>query len=198
MLEFCNRFLAMIRKWRDKVNHRAELMEVTTVTAGYKGFLNVLSRDQGVPMNIIAIGRSTSDKQKEVRILGTQCRFQAREVWVCNNTVGTTWNDVASVRVLWEPEGHVDPTTGERLPDGELVAQFVRFPYHAKRDIPDTFALVDEIDKVTGQRICFYRKPSKMVDKDATIRQPVEVRSGMSGLGAAQRFYNRAARRLRG
>lgn len=190
MVEFCERFMKMRAEWSGRVNHQAELLEVTSANQGYRQHLAQMAKDQGTRLNIIAIARNASTKNKDVRILGTQVRFQSREVFINNELAGRTWIHNNEAKTIWDPEGFIDPQTGQRLPDGELVQEFIRHPFHKLKDIPDTFAMVDEMDKETGRLVCFYRKPHRQDIPDANLRRPAQKSSG-PGRGYTSRFYDR-------
>lgn len=197
MMEFCDRFMQMRARWTARVSHQAELIEVTATNQGYRAYLAKLARDQGVGLNINAVPRNASAKAKDVRILGTQVRFQAREFFVLNELAGRTWVHNGETRLLWDPEGFIEPHDGSKQPDGELVMQFIRHPFHRLKDIPDTFALIDEVDKQTGRLMCFWRRPSPKAVSDANLRRPVHSRREKRK-GYTSRFYDRATRRLSG
>lgn len=192
MMNFCDRFMKMRAYWATKVNHHAELMEVTSANQGYNAYLRQMARDQNVRLNIIHIARNSSAKNKDMRILGTQVRFQAKEVFVLNDLAARTTILNDDVKQLWSPDGHQEVGSNARLPDGELVMQFIRHPFHKLKDIPDTFALVDEIDRETGRLVCFYRQPSKRLQHADTLRRPVEQKS--AGRGYTSRIYERFQR----
>jgi hypothetical protein len=192
MMQFCSRFMAMRARWSGRVNHQAELLEQTAANHGYAAFLRQSARDQGTRLNIINVSRTSATKSKDMRILGTQVRFQSREVFVNNELSGKTTIIGDQIREVWNPEGYCDQNTGVREPDGELVMQFIRHPFHRFKDIPDTFALVDEIDRETGRLTCFWRKPSARHNTVEAIRQPV-VKQG-PGKGYTTRIYERFQR----
>lgn len=191
MLEFCDRYLNMLDRWSAKVNHRVELWEQVNSNTAYASFINLKARERGRRATFAWQRRNSSEKNKDDRILATQVRFQAREVFVVN-TVPRTWVSDGEVRSLWEPEGHVDLLKGAKLPSGDLVEQFVRFPNHPLKDIPDAFALIDSYDVETHQRICFWMRPSRLAVSDEQRRTVTssEVRGGSS-----QRFYERVRRK---
>lgn len=194
MLEFIERLVSMRARWSGRINHQAEIMETTAVNQGYRQQMAAKARANGIRLNIVPIVRNASARNKDVRILNTQSRFQSRQVFVNNEMTGTTWANDADVRVIWDPEGYKDIDTGQVLPDGEIVQQFIRHPYHPLKDIPDTFALVDEVDKETGQLVCFYRRPSPQMNPDVTLRRPT-VRPSLGSQGYTSKFYKRANRR---
>jgi hypothetical protein len=193
MLEFCDRFHKMRAQWSGRVNHQSELLEQQTPSNPYFGMLRGMAKDRGVKLNLIPIQRNAASKGKDMRIVQTQYRFQSREVFVNNELTGRTCVLANQVRVLWEPEGYIDKDSGAKLPDGELVMQFVRHPFHVLKDIPDTFALIEEMDRETGRLVCFWRRPSPQANLEATIR-PVVARTA-TGQGYTSRVYERFQRR---
>lgn len=187
MLEFSNRYFGMLERWWGKVNHRGELWEQVHSNTAYASFLGIQAKQRNQQLRIFWQKRVTSKDGKFARINATQGRFQALEVYVCS-TVPRTWVDDAEVRELWNPEGFLDPVTRARLPGGDMVEQFIRFPHHPYLDIPDAFSLVDSLDTQTGQRVCFWMRPSRMRVSEDSRRQ--QVSSG-HGVGAKDRFYRR-------
>ena len=195
MMEFCDRFMKMRAHWTARVSHQAELLEVTSANQGYRSYLLQLARDQSVRLNLIQPPRNQSAKSKDARILGTQYRFQAREVFVNNELSGRTWVHNGELRLIWDPEGYQDPSPGALpQPDGELVMQFIRHPFHKLKDIPDTFAMINEQDKATGRAYCFWRRPSSSAVPNASLRRSV-TQAGPTRKGYTSRFYERASRR---
>lgn len=190
MLEFCDRYMAMVERWSGKVNHRAEVWEQVHSNSGYASFIGIKMREKGRRPQICWQQRNNTAISKDGRILQSSIRFQAMEVFVAS-TMPRTWVSDAEMRSLWEPEGHIDLVTGAKLPSGDLVEQFVRHPFHPLKDIPDAFALVDSMDKESGQRVCFHMKPSRLRLAESELRQ--EVQRGPS-MGARDRFYARTRR----
>ena len=190
----CERFINMRDRWMPLVNHNAELMEVTSANQGYSAYLRQMAPERNTKLNLVSLPRNQSTKSKDMRILGTQVRFQAREVWINNELADRTTILNDQVRTLWDPDGHIEAGSSTRLPDGELVMQFIRHPFHKYKDIPDTFAMVDEIDRETGKLICFWRKPSHRYMGDAVRRQSAPQSS--VGKGYSTRIYERFGRRL--
>lgn len=195
MYEFCERYLAMLQRWSAKVTHRCELMEDSLNYHSYSQHLHARGRERGIRINIETQKRNQHEKDKDSRIAGLQYRFQAHEVFVMN-TIPRAWNTGTEVRELWNAEGYHDPVKGVDLPGGDLVDWFVRFPNHQKKDVPDTLALVDAVDRKTQTRICYHVRPSKTRLTDEVKRKTVRQRKQAETLrGSASRFYERYARR---
>lgn len=183
--EFITRFFDMRARWTGRVNHQAEMMEVTQATQTFRPFLEKRMRELKVVLNLIALPRNSSEQTKDTRILRLQPRFQAKEVYVCE-TVPREFVDLGEVKRLWDPEGYKDPKSGVCYPSGELVKQFINFRQWGKsiRDVPDAIAEVDEINPKTGERYCFYRKPTHEITSPETSRTRID---GNTALGVGWR-----------
>jgi hypothetical protein len=195
--EFCDRLLRMRARWSAKVNHQSELMEQNSANNVYRAQLHAKAKDVGQRLDLIYISMGSGTLSKEQRIGGLQPRFQAREVYVCNDTVPKTWVDESKIKTLWEPEGYIDPVNELRYPDGELVTQFTRFPTAKLRDIPDALAMIDSIDRQTGSMLCFYKKPLRERVPNTIVRKRIGA-GGSQSRGTADSFYARASKNLGG
>lgn len=111
------------------------------------------------------------------------------------DTVPRKWNTGTEVRDLWEPEGYEDTESGKFLPSGDLVEWFVRWPHHQKKDVPDTMALVDAVDRKTHARLCYHVRPSRKRSPESDKRKPLDQGRSTSRAGYASRFYDRCYRR---
>jgi hypothetical protein len=192
MYEFVERYLAMLQKWQPKVNHRLELWEKGQSYLTYFQHIQMQAKAKNIRVASYADARNQGAIGKDTRIASLQARFQMHEVYVCN-TVPKHWQAPNEVRLLWDPEGETDIKTGAKVPGGDLVEQFVRFPHHKKKDIPDTVALVDSIDKATQQRVCFYAQPRRRKSAEPTHR--VSVQTPQRFHGSTSRFYSRIHQR---
>lgn len=192
MYEFVERYLAMLQKWQPKVNHRLELWEKGQSYLTYFQHIQMQAKAKNIRVSTYADARNQGAIGKDTRIASLQARFQMHEVYVCN-TVPKHWQAPNEVRLLWDPEGETDIKTGAKVPGGDLVEQFVRFPHHKKKDIPDTIALVDSIDKATQQRVCFYAQPRRRRSAEPTHRAPVKTPQRFHG--STSRFYSRINQR---
>jgi hypothetical protein len=181
--EFITRFFDMRARWTGKVNHQAELMEVTQATQTFRPFMEKRMRENKVVLNLLMLPRNSSEQTKDTRILRLQPRFQGREVYVCD-TVPREFVDLGETKRLWDPEGYRDPKTGIGYPSGELVKQFINFRQWGKsiRDVPDAIAEIDEINPKTGERFCFYRKPTHLITGPETSRTRIDG-AGTSSVG---------------
>lgn len=188
MMEYTDRYLNMLDRWSGRVNHRVEVWEQVNSNTAYASFVGLKAKDRGRRISIAWQRRTGSDASKQARILSTQGRFQSGDVFVCN-TVPRTWIDEADARVLWDPEGYNDIPNGVKLPAGDLVEQFVRFPNHPLRDIPDAYSLVESVDKESGQRVCFHVKPVRL--RLAETEQRQAETDGQMRMGSSSRFYDR-------
>lgn len=194
--EFVERFFEMRARWTGRVNHQAEGMETTALNNTYKAALLKRARELNVTLNLMTFPRGTGSEGKDQRIARLQPRFHCREVFVVD-TVPKTYPDLGKVRMLWDPDGYIDPSTSARYPGGELVEQFVRWPVGKMKDIPDAISCIDEIDKQTGQRMCFYRRPSRLAMTDDIVR-PRVGQAGRSGRRPLmQDWHTRMARKLK-
>jgi hypothetical protein len=193
MLEFCERYLNMLERWSAKVNHRVEVWEQVHSNTAYAQFLAIKAKERGRRASIAWQQRNVSEPSKDARINATQVRFQAMEVFV-SSTMPRTWNDETTVRTLWDPDGYTDVVKGLKLPGGDLVEQFIRHPHHPLKDIPDAFALIDSVDRETGERVCFWMRPSRLAVSPDQARAPI---SNQQRRGASDRFYGRLRNRRR-
>lgn len=194
--EFSDRLINMQQRWSAKLNHAAVCMEQTIATNAYKAVINTKAREKGLRVHILLQKRNQGVLSKDERIKAMEPRFANHEVFVCS-TVPRYWVDINKQRLLWDPEGFTDPSTGEKLPDGELVTEFTRFPANVKKDIPDAFAMIDYMDRQTGEVQCHYRKPSRQVQEEAVTRKRVQGAKS-PGWGTAAGFYQRAMRNIGG
>lgn len=194
--DFCDRYLAMLARWSSKISHGCEIFEVAPANNGYKAMLAMKAQERKQRLTITMVPRGTGDLSKDQRILCLQPRFQNREVFVLDS-ISRTWLNESKIEMLWDPEGHVDPETGQRLPGGELVDQFIHFQPGAsrqlKKDIPDAIANIDSLDKATGNRICIWRRPLRDRMPDNIVRP----KSTNPAAGVASRFYQKAVSRIR-
>lgn len=95
--------------------------------------------------------RRSADPNKLQRIQASSGRFERRGFFVAN-TVERYFHDGTRTRELWNPAGFVGEN-GVRLPSGELVDQYIRFPVGKYVDIPDCLGDLDAMNR-EGRRIC--------------------------------------------
>lgn len=193
MYEFCERYLKMLVKWQAAVNHQRELWEKGHNYWTYMQHIQVLAKQRNIRLSTFAAKRNSSVMSKDHRIAGTAVRFQSKQVSVMDS-VPRTWNTGTKIECLWDPEAERDAKTKTPLPGGELVTQFVRFPHHKRKDIPDTFALLDSRMDDPGQPlVCCWARPASRGQDAATMRnQPDDER--LRPLGSATRFFTRFGR----
>lgn len=194
MYEFVDRYLLMLQRWQHKVNHRLEMWEHGLAYLSYHQHILIEARKRNVRVRFVADRRNQSAQSKDVRIASTQGRFQASQVFVVS-TMPRTWQAEQGPKTLWDPEGHID-TTGARLPGGELVQQFVRFPHHPRKDIPDAFSLVNALDKETQRRVVCYAKPANSGVPESVQRRLIYEETNDQG-GSTSRFYRKLRNRIR-
>lgn len=192
MHEFCRKYLDMLHRWSRKVTHRAELWEDSPSLQSYLQYLNIQTRESGVRLKVETVRRNQTEKNKNDRIAHVALRFQASEVHVMD-TVPRTWTTGTEVRELWHPEGARDENRGTVMPSGDLVDWFVKFPNVSKKDVPDTFSMVDSHDRTTESPICYWIRPSRRRTSDAIMRPTVRSRRQprQASNGSATRFYDR-------
>lgn len=185
--EFIEKFFQMRSKWATKVCHQAEVMEQAPQNLTYRSFMDKKARELGTHLNLIQPQRNLKGtSNKGMRILRLQPRFMAREVFVVN-TVPKTYIDLGKIKELWNPDGYVNE--GITQPSGRLVDEFIRFHPNKRSDvdIPDALAQIDEVDTRTGERLCFYRKPSSKIltQENQRVklqnRRPYRSRFGFGG-----------------
>jgi hypothetical protein len=190
MYEFAERYLNLVQRWAGKVNHRMELWEKGHNYHSYGQHIRVQAKARNIRVHLHAEQRNQSVAGKDVRIGSAAIIFQSRQLYVMD-TVPRTWSTGTEIRELWNPAGHEDGS-GMPLPSGDLVQQFIRFPVHTKKDIPDAFALVRSIDTETKRLVCCHVKSSRQVAV-STERQPVR-QSGTRFHGSTSSFYQRISR----
>lgn len=192
MHDFCRRYLDMLARWSGKVTHRAELWEDSPSLHSYLQYLNIQTRESGVRIQVEKVRRNQMEKSKDERIAHVALRFQAGEVHVMD-TVPRMWSTGTETRELWHPEGAKDEARGTIMPSGDLVDWFTRFPHVDKKDVPDTFALVDSHDRITESPLCYWIRPSRRRLSEAVVRPTVNNprRARRSQNGSASRFYDK-------
>lgn len=190
MHEFCMNYLRMLHRWSGQVNHRAEIWEDSPSFHSYHQYIHMRAREAGQRVNFERVKRNQTEKSKDGRIAGLALRFQALEVEFLDS-IPRQWNTGTELRDLWDPEGHLEDGEINALPSGDLVDWFLRFPYHTKKDVPDTLALVDATDRKTESRLCYWIRPSHKREPDSQKRQSFEKRRTKVTRGYGQRFYDR-------
>ncbi len=198
---FVEEFFELINKWSSKVNHVGETMEGIGLNVTYRSALEDEARRQRWRTNIQEIPRGAGEASKDQRIRRLQHRFETRSFYVVD-TVPRVFVDVNKTSLLWDPEGHTDTRTGEKLPGGELVEQFVCFPRYRLKDIPDAIADIDAYWKKDGRRVCYYRRPRRRVVREVPLsdlfggRYP--ARGSAAEPGRQRQWHDKIAMRLWG
>lgn len=153
-VQFADEFFDMLKTWSTRCYHFAEVWEEVALTQVWRSTLEHHPKKGNLKLKPLGLRRHQADaKAKKMRIAALEGRFHNGRFFVLN-TVPRTFNDLAKVKVLWDPEAE----SGEndtRLPGGELVEQFIGFPRHSHRDIPDTLAICDESGSGGGRSIGF-------------------------------------------
>lgn len=192
MYEFCDRYLAMLQRWQKRVVHSREMWEKGQLFLSYTTHLNVKARERNILLNHFGAQRNQTALSKDLRIEMTAMHFQSNRVHVMD-TVPRSWNSGTKIMSLWDPEGEIDDAKTVRVPGGELVQQFVRFPHYGRKDIADTFALIDTLDQQTLQRVCSWVRPaSRGPAPEQQRNDPDQERSRQ--MDSATRFFDRWAR----
>lgn len=156
--QFVEEFFDMLTTWKTRVLHCGEAWEEISLTSVFRDMVDQEARRRQVSTNAIAVPRHWKD-QKHARIERLEPKMRRRQFYVLN-TVPRTFQDLDAERLLFDPEGYVDPRNGNRLPGGELVEEFVRLRFHPKTDIADALAMVVEYDRKTNRRFFQYRAPN--------------------------------------
>jgi len=159
-VEFVQTLFEVYQTWQQRCNHIGEVFEEIGLNTVFMAPIHEEARRRKVRLNIIKLKRGIKNRKVE-RIQRLEARFNDRTVYIVD-TVPKLFRDIGGNRVLWDPKGYIDPATGASLPGGELVEQFVRFPVHQYRDIPDALADMDAFDGNTGARLLFYRKAPRI------------------------------------
>jgi hypothetical protein len=188
--EFCDRYVAMLARWQGRVRHQGDVWEKGHTFYSYVEQIRMLCAQRGVRFNLLhAVTRNATSQSKPARILGLPVRFQTNRVKVVD-TMPRFWNNGTEIKPLFIPEGSIDPISKMRLPEGELVDQFVRFPHHPKLDIPDCLTLVDAMDETNNRRVCFHVPPAAaMLPQE--VQRTTEADEQFLRMGSYSRFVAR-------
>jgi hypothetical protein len=195
--EFCERYVNMLARWQGRVRHRGDVWEKGQCYYAYTESIKTLATQRHVRFEVLhADQRNSTSKSKEARILGLPVRFQTQRVRVCTTTVPRTWNTGTRVECLFDAEGETDVRTRMKIPAGEMVDQFVRFPGHPKKDIPDCLSLIDAMDEKANRRVCFFVPPEASTLPQEVMRT-AEADEQFLKMGSAQRFFAKFSKRSR-
>ena len=127
------------------------LFERVSLNAVFLPILESEMHTRQIRMRLVWTERRAADPNKLQRIQASSGRFERRGFYVVN-TVDRYFHDGTRTRELWNPAGYVGED-GVRLPSGELVDQYIRFPVGKYVDIPDCLGDLDAVDR-DGRRIC--------------------------------------------
>lgn len=122
--KFSSELIELVADWQSKVKIVGVTMENIGLNRVYRAYLEREARDRNVRLRFIGIPRGTGAPSKNQRIRSLTTRFQAGHFRVVE-TISRSYFDHGEERVLWNPDGFL--SDGQRLPDGELVDQFLRF-----------------------------------------------------------------------
>lgn len=157
--QFIEVFFEVLDLWAtgDKAaNHCGECWEEISLAEVFEAAIKNDARARRIRLHPIKMPRKkTNDKFARIGRLETPL---AKGQFYVVNTVPRTFEDLDGERILWDPEGHTDARSNTKLPGGELVDEFVRFPSTKwKRDIPDTLAMAYEVRVADGYRYVKHR-----------------------------------------
>lgn len=202
--ETVRNILDMNDAWRGKLDVNGICIEKTTMNNVFRAVLEQQARQRQMAIHLIGMPRGKAAPTKNQRIRGLSSRF-ANHDFVVMDSVPKFYDDMGRRELLWDKEGYTDEDTGLKLPAGELVNEFVRFPSYGKRDIADAIADIDMTDK-DGNWLCpgGTRNPHKYGPGGSTAwvmqringrAQPVDlVPTGVSGGGKQSRWAKLAQR----
>lgn len=151
--EFKDEFFDMLELWQPKVNHCGEAWEEVALATAYRDAIEHDSRARRTKLHVIEMPRPSSSHKAD-RIKRLQPVMRGRRFFVVD-TLPRTFMDNGHEKVLWDPVGFYDATREQFAPGGEMVEEFVK--ESAKKDIPDTLAMVLEWSKKTQRRYCNYK-----------------------------------------
>ena len=148
---FVEKLFGLHSRWDEKINISKVVMEQIGLNHVFLSMIEREMIEKQVRLTIEPTSRGISDGSKTQRIQGLQGRFEQGRFYVCD-TFPRYFNDGKETRELFSPFGYVDEDGG-RLPSGELVEQFIRFPVGTFKDIPDALADLEYRGK-DGRSIC--------------------------------------------
>lgn len=161
--QLVDEFFGMLSKWQPLVNHVGEVWEQISLVTVFQDMIMADSRRQKLRVNSITVPRAAKD-HKHARIERMERPMLRRQFYVLD-TVPRTYVDLDGPKVFYDAEGYRDGRTGEVLPAGELVDEFVHLRSHTKDDVADALALIVETNRITGTRACSYRPIKKHVQE---------------------------------
>lgn len=145
------RIFEMHELWEQRVPIGGVLMEEVTMNRVFSAMIENEGRTRQTRINLIPTKRGISEGTKDERIMGLQYRFAHKQFFVVD-TCNRYYQDAGQTLVYFDPNGFKDES-GETMPGGELVDQFVQFPAWGRKDAADAMADIEATDS-KGRRIC--------------------------------------------
>lgn len=144
--------LDMLVDWSERIAIQSLLIEDQTLSRMFQSIIEERLRDRQLRLHLEGIKVGTGEPSKKQRIEGLTGRFQQHRFLVVQTFMKRAFDDFGT-KELWNPEGFASQEGTPKLPSGELVDQFVRYPSYGWMDIPDAISLIDARDK-HGNYIC--------------------------------------------
>lgn len=147
--------------WARKAVMGGVTMEDVTANQMLASFLEQEQRRRGIRLNVRTVKRTGNMAAKDRRISNMEPRFREGDVHVVTDTFPANFQLDGKPKLLFDPHGHVDAKTGERLPAGELVDQFILHPFTPpeRKDIADALSDICHTRR-DGQPLCYWRRPT--------------------------------------
>ncbi len=148
--DFVENLLDMTMQWRPRCRLHLQTLENVSLNHVYRAVIEQRARERQIPIRLVGIPRGVGHAAKKDRIKRLQPRFVSGK-FIVLNTVPEKVMVRGKEKVLFNPNGW-QSETGELLPDGMLVDQFIR-PNSKLKDIPDCLADIEASDS-DRRRIC--------------------------------------------
>jgi hypothetical protein len=163
--------------WSRKTNMGGVTMENVTANQMLMGFLKEEERKRGVRLNLRTVHRAGAVRQKDKRISNLEPTARAGNIHVVVDTFPRDYVDEGKKKILYDQQGFLDTNTGERLPGGELVDQFVMHPLMPpeRKDMADCLADIEQSVGRNGEMLCYWRKPAVAFSHTPSSR-PLDAR----------------------
>jgi len=157
--EYETQFMDVFTTWSSKCHMRGITMETNACNTVFRSNLNREAERRGLVIDhlFITIARGSGLPSKGKRIMAMQSPFENGQFHVLN-TLRRNFTDLTKMKVLFDPEGYIDPDDQRPLPAGELVNQFIRHGSYTKDDIADAIADILAVDS-KGVRRCRFHHP---------------------------------------
>tara|TARA_R100000808_G_scaffold21160_1_gene45754 strand:+ start:948 stop:2648 length:1701 start_codon:yes stop_codon:yes gene_type:complete len=150
-MEVVGNILDMHERWESRSPIRKTLFEKIGLNATFKAMVLAESKARQTRVNMVDVPRGSGQDSKKQRIAKLQQRFSRGTISFVD-TIPRVFTDIGETKKLYDPEGYTGES-GDVLPDGEMVLEFIRFPSYGKNDIADAIADIDVLDS-KGYRIC--------------------------------------------